>query len=194
VRGEGPGEARLTPASRAEWRAWLAEHHRQPSGVWVLIVKKGAGVPGPTYEEAVEEALCFGWIDSRMHRLDDRRFEQWFSPRRPGSVWARSNKERVERLGQAGRMAPAGREVVEAAVVDGSWTLLDEIGTLVVPADLATALEGAGTAGGFEELPASMRKQLLYWVATARRPQTRARRITAVVEAAADGRTQLPRQ
>jgi uncharacterized protein YdeI (YjbR/CyaY-like superfamily) len=160
----------------------------------VVVAKKRSGAAGPTYEEAVEEALCFGWIDSRMHRLDEGRFEQRFSPRRAGSIWSGSNKERVQRLRRAGLMAPAGLACVEAAVADGSWDLLGQVEALVVPADLAVALEGAGTAGGFEGLPASMRKQLLYWVATARRPQTRARRITAAVEAAAEGRTPLPPQ
>jgi uncharacterized protein YdeI (YjbR/CyaY-like superfamily) len=194
VRGGEADAPRLAPASRAEWRSWLAAHHGGSSGAWVVVAKKRSGAAGPTYEEAVEEALCFGWIDSRMHRLDEGRFEQRFSPRRAGSIWSGSNKERVQRLRRAGLMAPAGLACVEAAVADGSWDLLGQVEALVVPADLAVALEGAGTAGGFEGLPASMRKQLLYWVATARRPQTRARRITAAVEAAAEGRTPLPPQ
>ena len=194
MRGEAAGEVRVAPASRVEWRAWLAAHHRDSEGVWLVVAKKRSGVPGPTYEEAVEEALCFGWIDSRMHPLDGDCFEQRFSPRRAGSIWSRSNKERVQRLRRAGLMAPAGLACVEAAVADGSWDRLGQVEALMVPADLAAALEAAGASGGFDGLPASMRKQLLYWVAEARRPETRGRRIAAVVEAAAEGRTPLPPQ
>ena len=190
--GAGGAAPRLSPASRAEWRAWLAANHDGSTGVWLVVRKKGSALPGVGYDEAVEEALCFGWIDSRVRRLDEDRFEQWYCPRRRGSIWSQPNKERVERLRQAGLMAPPGLARVETAKGDGSWELLDEIEALVMPADLAAALEAAGAARGFAGLPASMRKQLLYWVATARRPQTRARRITAVAEAAAQGRAPLP--
>ena len=192
--GAGGAAPRLSPASRAEWRAWLAANHDDSTGVWLEVQKKRSALPGVGYDEAVEEALCFGWIDSRVRRLDEDRFEQWYCPRRRGSIWSQPNKERVERLKRAGLMARAGLARVEAAMGDGSWGLLDEIEALVVPADLASALEAAGSVGGFEGLPASTRKQVLYWVSTARRPQTRAQRITAVVEAAAQGRTPLPPQ
>ena len=192
--GAGQSVLKLEPRSRAEWRTWLGQHHGDSNGVWVVLAKKGAGVPGPSYEEAVEEALCFGWIDSRMHRLDERRFEQWFSPRRAGSIWSQSNKARVERLKQRGLMDPAGLARVETAMNDGSWELLDQIEALVVPTDLGAALEAAGAAGGFAGLSASTRKQVLYWAATAHRPQTRAQRIAAVVAAAARGRTPLSPQ
>lgn len=189
---KGDAALRLSPASRAEWRAWLAAHQDDPTGIWLIVQKKGSALAGVKYDEAVEEALCFGWIDSRVRRLDEDRFEQWFSPRRPGGIWSQSNKERVERLQQAGLMAPAGLARVRAAVADGSWGLLDDIEALAVPGDLAAALEAVGGAEGFRGMPASMRKQLLYWVATARRPQTRGQRIAAVAEAAAQGRAPLP--
>jgi len=192
--GAGGAAPRLSPASRAEWRAWLAANHGDSTGVWLVVQKRRSTLPGVGYDEAVEEALCFGWIDSRVRRLDEDRFEQWYCPRRRGSIWSQPNKERVERLKRAGLMAPAGLARVETAMGDGSWGLLDEIEALVVPADLAAALEAAGSAGGFEGLPASARRQVLYWVSTARRPQTRAQRITAVVEAAAQGRTPLSPQ
>lgn len=183
--GERTGKDRLAPASRAEWRAWLAAHQGDSAGAWVVVARKRAGVPGPTYEEAVEEALCFGWIDSRMHRLDDVRFEQWFSPRRAGSIWSRSNKERVRHLMKAGLMAPPGLARVEAAKADGSWELLDRVEALEVPADLAGALAAApGGTRGFAAMAASRQKQYLYWVLSAKRSQTRSARVAAVVAAA----------
>jgi len=185
VRAEGAQAPRLAPASRAEWRSWLAAHHGDSDGAWVVVAKKHPGAPGPTYEEAVEEALCFGWIDSRMHRLDDRRYEQWFSPRRPGSIWSQSNKARVGRLQRAGLMAPAGLAKVEAAMGDGSWELLDRVEALAMPGDLAGALAVVpGAAEGFAAMAASLRKQYLYWVLSAKRHQTRAARVAAVVAAA----------
>lgn len=175
-------EPRLAPASRAEWRAWLAAHHQDSNGARVVVAKKRSGVPGPTYEEAVEEALCFGWIDSRMHPLDADRFEQRFSPRRAGSIWSRSNKERVGRLLRAGLMAPAGLAKIEAAKADGSWEILDRVEALEVPEDLAKALAAVpGAPEGFAAMAPSAQKQYLYWVLSARRPQTRAARVAAVV-------------
>jgi len=176
------GEPRLAPVSRAEWRAWLAAHHGDSRGAWVMIAKKRSGATGPTYEEAVEEALCFGWIDSRMHRLDDARFEQWFSPRRAGSIWSRSNKQRVERLVEAGLMTPAGLVKIEAAKADGSWEILDRVDAREVPKDLAEALAAVpGAPEGFAALAPSAQKEYLYWVLSAKRRGTRAARVAAVV-------------
>lgn len=182
----GPGGAsRLAPATRAEWRRWLQRHHADSDGVWLVIAKKGSGAPGAGYEEAVEEALCFGWIDSRVRPLDERRYEQWYCPRRPGSIWSRLNKERVERLRRAGLMAPAGLAKVEAAMADGSWELLDVVEALAMPEDLERALAAVpGAAEGFTGLAPSLQKQYLYWVLSAKRNRTRAARVAAVVAAA----------
>lgn len=178
---------RLALRDRAEWRSWLAVHHGQEQGLWVVLAKKGAA--GLRYEEAVEEALCFGWIDSRMHHRDDARFEQWFSPRRAGSIWSGSNKERVDRLVEAGLMTPAGLAKIDAAKADGSWEILDRVEALEVPEDLAEALAAVpGAPEGFAALAPSAQKQYLYWVVSAKRPQTRAKRITTAVAAAAAGR------
>ncbi len=179
---------RVEPAGRAEFRAWLAANHDSSAGIWLAVGKKGNKVTTLYYDDAVEEALCFGWIDSTVRRGDADRFWQLFTPRRPGGNWAASNKARVERLEAAGLMTPAGRAVIEAAKADGSWTLLDEVEALVMPADLAEALAAVpGAAAGFETLAPSMRKQLLYWVRTAKRPETRARRVAQTAEAAARG-------
>jgi len=187
--------ARVEPASRAEWRAWLAENHAVSTGVWLVYPKKASGLPGPSYEEAVEEALCFGWIDSRVRPLDGRRRLQWVSPRRPGSIWSAPNKARVARLLAAGRMAPAGLAKIEAAQADGSWEILDKVEALELPEDLAVALAGAPEAApGFAGLAPTLQKQCLYWVLSAKRAQTRAGRVASVVAAAAEGRTPFPPQ
>lgn len=184
---------RVEPSSREEWRRWLAENHAASTGIWLVYPKKASGLPGPSYEEAVEEALCFGWIDSRVRPLDERRRLQWFSPRRPGSIWSALNKARVARLLAAGQMAPSGVAKVEAAKADGSWEILDKVEALDMPQDLVAALAAVpGAEAGFAGLAASIRKPLLYWVLSAKRPATRAGRIAALAEAAAEGRPPSP--
>jgi uncharacterized protein YdeI (YjbR/CyaY-like superfamily) len=179
----------LEPHDRAAWRSWLEANHATSPGVWLAVGKKGNAVTSLTYEDAVEEALCFGWIDSTVNRLDGDRFKQLLTPRRPGSTWSRSNKERVARLIEKGRMTPAGVAPVEAAKADGSWNMLDDVEELIVPPDLAAALEGCpGAAARFEALNDSLKKQLLYWIASAKRPDTRERRVAKTVRAAIEGR------
>lgn len=188
----GPSTAPpLAPAGRAEWRAWLAAHHGEEQGLWVLVAKKAAA--GLHYEEAVEEALCFGWIDSLVRPGDEGHYRQWFSPRRPGSGWSASNKKRVARLLKAGRMAPPGLAKVETAKADGSWDLLDRVEALEMPEDLAEALTAVpGAPEGFAGLAPSLQKQYLYWVASAKRPQTRANRVAAVVARLVEEGSRLP--
>jgi uncharacterized protein YdeI (YjbR/CyaY-like superfamily) len=183
----------LEPADRAEWRAWLEQHHATSSGVWVAVGKKGGTRTTLTYEELVQEALCFGWIDGVVNRLDADRFKQRLTPRRPGGTWSRSNKERVARLIEQGLMTPAGLAAVEAAQANGSWKLLDDVDDLVVPDDLAAALETVPAAASFfAGLSPSPKKLILYWIGSAKRPQTRARRIEQTLQAAAEGRTPGP--
>jgi uncharacterized protein YdeI (YjbR/CyaY-like superfamily) len=174
--------------SVAEWHRWLAAHHARRDGVWLVSWKPVTGRPRVAYEEAVEEALAFGWIDSKGRSLDDERSMQWFSPRRPGSGWARTNKERIIRLERDGRMTAAGRAVIDQAKADGSWTLLDAVESLIVPADLAAAFDAApGSAAHWDAFPRSARRIMLEWVAQAKRPETRARRVAEIAEAAARG-------
>lgn len=183
----------LEPANRAEWRAWLEQHHATSSGVWVAVGKKGGTRTTLTYEELVQEALCFGWIDGVVNRLDADRFKQRLTPRRPGGTWSRSNKERVARLIEQGLMTPAGLAAVESAQANGSWKLLDDVDDLVVPEDLAAALETIPAAAAFfAGLSPSPKKLVLYWIGSAKRPETRARRIEQTVRAAAEGRTPGP--
>lgn len=179
----------LEPANRQEWRAWLQAHHADSPGVWLAVGKKGSAATDLGYEEAVEEAVCFGWIDSVVNRLDDHRFKQLMTPRKRGSAWAPSNKERVARLAEQGLLAPAGAAAVESAKADGSWTILDDVEALVLPGDLAAALARNPQAGrSFAALPPSTRKQVLYWIATAKRPATRAQRVEEAAAAAAENR------
>ena len=174
--------------TRAAWRAWLEAHHATSTGVWLTSWKSGTGRPRLSYEEMVEEALCFGWIDSTAGTLDEDRSMLWFGPRRPGSGWSRPNKERIERLERAGLLAEAGRRVIERAKRDGSWTLLDEVEDLIVPEDLARAFaERPGAPEHWESFPRSAKRAILAWIVDAKRPETRERRVTVAAEAAQRG-------
>ncbi len=180
------GRTMVHPPDRAAWRAWLAANHTRPTGVWVVMDRRETNPTRVDYESAVEEALCFGWIDSKVVKLDPQRTLQWFSPRRPRGTWARTNKARVERLTAAGLMMPSGLAAIEQAKRDGSWTLLDDVENLVVPGDLAAALAGAPPAqANWDAFSRSARMALLLWIAQARRPETRAARIAEIARRAA---------
>ena len=171
---------------RATWRAWLEANHAAARGAWLVTWRARSGRRGLEYEVAIEEALCFGWVDSTAGRYDDERGKLYFAPRKPRSVWAASNKARVDRLIAAGRMAPAGLAVIERARANGSWEILDSAERLEVPIDLAAALEASPpAAANFAAFPPSSRKMLLGWVATAVRPGTRATRIAKIAGSAA---------
>jgi uncharacterized protein YdeI (YjbR/CyaY-like superfamily) len=136
----------------------------------------------------VEEALCFGWIDSVMNPLDDQRLKQLLTPGKPGGTWSASNKIRVERLTSQGLMRPAGLAAIDAAMANGSWTILDEVDALVVPSDLAAALAADPAAANFEALPASARRAFLWCIISAKRPETRAKRVAETARMAAENR------
>jgi len=171
---------------RATWRAWLEANHATDRGAWLVTWRPRTGRAYLDYDAAVEEALCFGWVDSTGGHFDDDRGKLYFALRKPRSGWAATNKARVERLIAEGRMAPAGLAAIERAKANGSWELLDSVERLDVPDDLATALERLpAAAANFAAFPPSARKMLLGWVALARRPETRASRITQIAEAAA---------
>lgn len=174
------------PKTRAEWREWLERNHARAEGVWLISYKKGTGKPRFEYDEAVEEALCFGWIDSKPNKLDEERSMLWFAPRKPGTGWSRANKERVEKMIAAGKMAPAGLAKVEAAKRDGSWTALDAIEALEIPPDLEKALEANPKAQEyFAAFPRSAKRSILEWIANAKTPETRARRVAETARLAA---------
>lgn len=180
----------LAPASRAELRAWLAENHASSRGVLLAIGKKGSSATTLTYDDAVEEGLAFGWIDSTARTLDDDRYTVLFTPRKRGSIWAQSNKDRVKRLTEAGLMTNAGAAVVDAAHADGSWDRFNDVENLVIPTELAEAFsETPGACEQFTALSVAKQRQALYWIALAKRPETRAKRVRDVIEAAKQGRS-----
>jgi uncharacterized protein YdeI (YjbR/CyaY-like superfamily) len=148
----------------------------------VVFAKKSSGVEGPGYEELVEEALCFGWIDSVSRRVDEDRTIQWFSPRRKGGIWSALTKERIERLVNAGLMTEFGQKVINQAKSDGSWSQTDEVDALIVPLDLQAALDAAPAAkAGYQSLNDSGKREYLRWIYTAKRPDTRQARIVEAV-------------
>lgn len=177
------------PASRAEWRQWLAEHHASLPGVWLVYFKKASGQPSVTYAEAVEEALCFGWIDSHPRKLDADRTQLLFTPRKPRSGWSKVNKERLERLEPAGQLMPAGLAAIARAKQNGAWESLDAAEAGHIPDDLATALAADEAAARyFAAFSLSARKGILTWVLSAKQPETRARRVAEAVRMAALGK------
>jgi uncharacterized protein YdeI (YjbR/CyaY-like superfamily) len=179
-------EERVQPDSVAQWRAWLAEHHARREGVWLVTWRAGSAGPKISYDESVEQALCFGWVDSKGKALDSERTMLWFAPRKARSGWSRPNKRRVERLLAAGLMAAPGLAVVEAAKADGSWTLLDAVEDLVVPDDLAAAFDSAPPAREhWDAFPRSVKRSILEWIVLAKRPETRARRVAETAGKAA---------
>ena len=187
------GRPMVGPFDRSGWRAWLIENHGSSNGVYLVSWRRASGRSSVPYEDAVEEALCVGWVDSTGRNLDAERSIQWFSPRRARSAWARSNKERVTRLTAAGLMLPAGLAVIEEAKRTGMWTLLDDVEDLVVPDDLAAALAGVPPArSNWDAFPPSARRAMLQWVVEARRPETRARRISDIAEKAARSERAYP--
>ena len=166
----------------AQWHDWLATHHDTEAGVWLVSWRTSTGRPRIDYEDVVCEALRYGWVDSTVRVLDDERNALYLARRKKGSTWARSNKERVARLTAQGRMQPSGLAAVERAKADGSWTVLDPVEDLVVPEDLAAALDARpGARAAYEALPPSARKQILWSVVSAKRPETRARRVDRAV-------------
>ena len=185
----GDGIARVFAADRAAWRSWLETHGETSAAVWLVYYKKSSGQPSITWSEAVEEALCFGWIDSKAQAIDDRQYRQYFSPRKVKSPWSGINKASVERLIAGGRMHESGLRAIERAQANGSWSALDAVEALVIPDDLAAAFAAApGTRDQFDGLSRTNRRIILQRIATAKRPETRARRIAAAVSAVANGR------
>ena len=176
----------IHPETRTAWRTWLEQNQTRTEGIWLISYKKATGKPRFDYDEAVEEALCFGWIDSKANKLDQERSLLWFAPRRKGTGWSKLNKQRVERLIQQGLMMPAGLAKVEAAKADGSWNALDAIEALEIPPDLEQALTTFGEAKqNFEAFPRSVKRGILEWIAAAKKPETRAKRVEETAQLAA---------
>ncbi|HZU70835.1 MAG TPA: YdeI/OmpD-associated family protein [Ktedonobacteraceae bacterium] len=183
---------RFYARDRQEWRAWLEQNAATAKGVWLIYYKQNSNQPRVSYDEAVEEALCFGWIDSRPNTLDDERYMQLFSPRKPKSPWSKSNKQRVEKLIQQGLMTAAGLKAIEIAKKNGMWNVYDAIEALTMPEDLREALVANNVANAnFEAFSNSTKKQLLWWVESAKRPETRSKRIQQIVLSAEQNKNPL---
>jgi uncharacterized protein YdeI (YjbR/CyaY-like superfamily) len=173
----------------AAWRAWLAANCDTARGVWVASWRKASGRDAVAYVDLVEEAICFGWIDSTVNTLDDERGLQLMTPRKPKSSWTRLNRRRAAALEAQGRMTDAGRRAVEVAQANGWWAIYDTVEDLREPDDLTEALEGNPAArAAWDGFPPSARKQMLWWVVSSGRPETRANRIAKIVSEAASGR------
>jgi uncharacterized protein YdeI (YjbR/CyaY-like superfamily) len=191
-RSRGPTAAPLPElecATAARWRAWLKANHGKSRGVWLVYRKGEAARKSLTYGESLEEALCWGWIDSVIHRLDDLRYARKFTPRRPGSNWSPTNKRLVQELERAGRMREPGRSAIAAAKSDGSWDRARVPVVTEPPAALAKALAGNPRARArFDSLPPSHRTRYLMWISTAKKAETVERRVREAVATLAAGR------
>jgi uncharacterized protein YdeI (YjbR/CyaY-like superfamily) len=176
--------------SRAAWAAWLDAHHMDAEGVWLALPKKGGGEAGVSYADALEVALCYGWIDGQKGKLDERFWLQRFTPRRPGSVWSRVNRDKALGLIARDEMRPAGRREVERAQADGRWDAAYEpSSTMTVPDDLREALaDNPAAEAFFATLDRASRYAVLYRVHSAKKPETRIRRIETLVAMLADGK------
>lgn len=177
---------RVHPKSREQWRTWLERNHLTSPGAWLVTYKKETGKPRIDYAEAVEELLCFGWVDSKALKLDDERSMLLCTPRKPKSVWSKPNKERVQRLTAQGLMAPRGLEMVELAKRTGTWDALNDVDALVIPDDLEARLgKSAAARTHWDAFPPSAKRAILQWILAAKRPETRQKRIDETVSQAA---------
>ena len=187
-----PALERVTAAVPAQWRDWLEANHATAPAAVLVYFKKGSGRASITWSQAVDEALCFGWIDSKISPLDTDRYEQYFTRRRPRSAWSQVNKAKIGRLADEGRMAPSGWAAVETARANGAWTSLDEGIADLLAADIEAALDAnVGARATWESWPPSFRRLMVEWITQAKRPGTRAKRIRELGEQAASGRKPL---
>lgn len=170
------------PSSQREWRDWLEDNHSEQPSVWLILYKTNSGKLNLSWSDAVDEALCFGWIDSIRKPIDEEKFIQFFSKRKPKSNWSRINKQKIEKLFVEGKMTAAGINSIEIAKENGSWTILDDIEALVIPPDLETELAANTVANEFfEDLSKSIKKQILYWLISAKKEETRSKRLQTIV-------------
>ena len=166
----------------ADWRQWLTNNHATEKSIWLKIYRKNGATPSVTYDEAVDEALCFGWIDSSAKKGDDQHYLQFFAKRKPKSNWSRVNKDKVDRLEKAGLMTPAGHAMIDLARQTGTWTALDDVENLINPPDLQTSLDANPVAkANFDAFPRSARRGILEWLLNAKTLSTRAKRVADIV-------------
>ena len=183
---EKPTES-IQPKSILEWNKWLEQNHSRANGIWLITFKQATGRPRIFYDDAVESALCFGWIDSKPRTLDAERSMLWFSPRKKGSAWSKRNKERVEKLVAANRLYEAGLAKIEEAKQDGSWIKLDSVEALEIPSDLRKAFKSnLGSNSNFDAFPRSTKRAILEWIGNAKTEATRAKRVSETATLAAE--------
>lgn len=176
------------PPDRLAWREWLQENHDKKQSVWLICYKMKANVPTISWSDAVDEALCFGWIDSTRKSLDDEKFIQFFTRRKPSSTWSKVNKEKVQKLIDTGLMTKAGLKSIEIAKQNGNWNILDEVEELIIPKDLEKEFKARpGSKKFFIGLSKSVQKMMLQWIVVAKQPTTREKRIVEIAEHAAQG-------
>lgn len=177
----------FSPDSANAWRQYLADNHERINNTWLVIFKKSSGRPSLTYEEARDEALCFGWIDAKPNKRDEESYYLFFARRNPKSNWSRINKDRINSLMAAGKLAPAGIATVKAAKKSGTWDALNDVDNLVVPEDLEAAFQSSGSLAreNWDNFPPSVRRGILEWIFTAKRPATRTKRVKTTAAMAA---------
>lgn len=190
---ENEDQETFYPVSKQEWRQWLQKHHDKKQSVWLICYKKKSMMPTLSWSDAVDEALCFGWVDSKRKPVDEEKFMQFFSRRKAKGTWSKINKEKIQQLIDAGLMTKAGLTCIEAAKQNGSWTILDDVEELIIPADLEKEFKKyPGSKLFFKSLSKSVRKSMLQWLVLAKRPETRQKRIGELAALAA--KKQKPKQ
>lgn len=176
------------PKNPAEWRKWLEENHQSKQSVWLVYYKASTKVASVSWSEAVDEALCFGWIDSTKKTIDKERYMQYFSRRKPNSTWSKINKDKVAELIQNKLMTKAGFDSIKTAKQNGTWSLMDDVEKLIVPEDLKAELtKNEGSMEFFQSQSKSTKKSMLHWVVVAKKSETRKKRISEIARLAAIG-------
>jgi uncharacterized protein YdeI (YjbR/CyaY-like superfamily) len=174
------------PKSRTDWREWLEKNHQSKQSIWLVYFRVSTKIPSLSWSEAVDEALCFGWIDSTKKTNHKERYMKYFTKRKPNSTWSKVNKDKIENLTENNLMTKAGFDSIETAKQNGTWTLMDGVENLIIPEDLKIALN-ENSMDFFQRQSKSIQKQLLYWVVIAKRTETRKKRIAEIAESAAEG-------
>lgn len=173
--------------SKEAWRNWLAQNYNQEKAIWLIIYKKATKIPSVYYDEALNEALCYGWIDSKINKRDEQSYFQYFAARSPKSNWSRVNKEKIARLLEENKMAEPGLKMVEIAKENGTWDALNDVENLIIPPDLEKAFENYSPAkSNFQNFPHSIQRSILEWIFNAKRAETRAKRIQETASLAQD--------
>ncbi|MBK9736304.1 MAG: YdeI/OmpD-associated family protein [Saprospiraceae bacterium] len=177
------------PSDRSSWRQWLSDNWDKETSVFLIIYKKDSGIPSISYDEAVDEALCYGWVDSKINKRDERSWYQYFAKRNPKSNWSRVNKVKIEKLIKANLMSKPGLDMVDKAQKTGSWTALDDVENLILPLEMDIIFQKNPIAFGYwEQFPRSVKRGILEWIFNAKKPETKTARIQKTVQMAAENK------